>query len=218
MPHQPGAIVLSALASPSDASSEFPNVACSKHILAVYERDHAQRPHVELFIQRAFSRRHGATVRTFMPTLVALEGRENRICGVAGYRRAADEALFLEHYLRCPVELELSQRLNRRVEREEIVEVGNLASLSCRAAFHLVSLLPRLLLEGRHFWVVFTATSSVRGILDRLRAPMVELGQARAERVASLGDDWGRYYENDPRVMAGYLPDGLALHRRQESE
>ena len=26
-----------------------------------------------------------------------------------------------------------------------------------------------------------------------------------------LGDDWGSYYRTDPRVMAGYLPDGLKL-------
>jgi hypothetical protein len=179
----------------------------------VYERSHAQRATVEQFIQRAFSRRHGATVRSFMPSLVALEGYENRICGVAGFRSAADEPLFLEHYLPQRVELALSARLNRPVRREEVVEVGNLASLSCRAAFHLVALLPRLLLDRHHLWIVFTATSAVRAILGQLHAPTIELGTARASSVDGLGDDWGRYYDSDPRVMAGYLPDGLALAR-----
>jgi hypothetical protein len=45
---------------------------------------------------------------------------------------------------------------------------------------------------------------------------MYELASARAERVAGLTDDWGRYYQADPRVMAGYLPAGLKLARFHE--
>ena len=146
-----------------------------------------------------------------MPTLLALEGRAGRICGVAGFRNAANERLFLEHYLREPIETALSDRIGQPVRREQVVEIGNLASASCRAAFHLVALLPRLLLDRGNQWVVFTATSAVRGILEHFNAPVIDLGGAKHECVTGLADDWGRYYETNPRVMAGYLPDGLAL-------
>jgi hypothetical protein len=30
-----------------------------------------------------------------------------------------------------------------------------------------------------------------------------------------MADDWGRYYETNPRIMVGYLPDGVKLRRRE---
>lgn len=162
-------------------------------------------------MQRAFALKHGASIRSFMPTLYALQGRDDRICGVAGVRSAAVESLFLERYLSQSIESTLSAHVGERVTREQIVEVGNLSSLRCRAALHLVALLPRLLIDRGHLWVTFTATDAVRGILERFDAPVIELSGATADKVAHLGDDWGRYYECDPRVMAAWLPHGLSF-------
>jgi Thermostable hemolysin len=187
------------------------SVGCSRHVLSAFERDDVRRRGVERFIERAFALRHGAAIRSFMPTLLALEGRDERVCGVVGFRNAATEPLFLERYLEMPIEQALGQRTGHAIAREQIVEVGNLASLSCRAAFHLAAMLPRVLIERGNRWIVFTATHAVRGMLSRFDAPLIDLGGARRERVEGLGDDWGRYYENDPRVMAGFLADGLAL-------
>ena len=196
-------------ASPVDAPERSSNRRCLRHVLATYERNHPHRAHVEHFIQHAFAVKHGANIRSFMPTLLALEGADQRVCGVAGFRNAGAEALFLERYLSEPIELALAHRLDTPVSRTQIVEVGNLASLSCRAAFHLICMLPRVLIDRGNRWVVFTATSAVRGILEQFKAPVIELAGAHRDKVEHLGDDWGRYYENDPRVMAGYLPDGL---------
>lgn len=176
-----------------------------------YERSHTQRKTIEQFVQRAFELKHRACIRSFMPTLYALQGQDDRICGVAGIRSAATEQLFLERYLQQPIECTLSQRVGEQVSREQVVEVGNLASLSCRAAFHLVALLPQLLIDRGHLWVTFTATDAVRGILNRFNAPVIELTEATEDKVAELGDDWGRYYECDPRVMAAWLPHGVSL-------
>ena len=87
-----------------------------------------------------------------------------------------------------------------------MVEVGNLAGTNCRAAMRMVAALPSYLLTRDYQWIVFTATSAVRGILQRFGAPLVELARADGSRVAGGEDRWGRYYENDPRVFAGYLP------------
>jgi hypothetical protein len=126
-------------------------------------------------------------------------------------RSATVEPLFLERYLSQSIESTLSDRIGERVTREQIVEVGNLSSLSCRAAFHLVALLPRLLIDRGHQWVAFTATDAIRGILDRFNAPVIELSGATEDKVTNLGDDWGRYYDCDPRVMAAWLPHGLSF-------
>jgi hypothetical protein len=85
----------------------------------------------------------------------------------------------------------------------------------------MVAQLPAFLLARDYRWIVFTATSTVRGILQGFGAPLVELARADVARVASSPDRWGRYYEKDPRVLAGFLPVtrripgfGHAVHER----
>jgi hypothetical protein len=184
---------------------------CARHTTFACDREHPLRGELERYVQEVFNAKHGARVKSFMPTLLALQGRGGQVCGVTGYRFATDEALFLERYLDVPIEEAIRAATNANVSRTDIVEVGNLASLRCKAAVHLVALLPRLLVDKGRSWVVFTATEGVRTILERFGAPVYELAPARAERVAGLGDEWGEYYRSDPRIMAGYLPSGFRL-------
>lgn len=190
-----------------------PAVRCTRHQLEVCDPGCAGRSELEHFIRGAFASRHGAMISTFMPTLLALRGDDGKLCGAAGFRCAADQPLFLEHYFDEPIERVMALTTGRSIERGQIVEAGNLAGTSCRAACRLVFQLPQILLERGHPWIVFTATDAIRKLLDAYRAPVFELAPARAARVATLGDDWGRYYEADPRVMAAYLPSALGLRR-----
>jgi hypothetical protein len=166
------------------------------------------REDLEVLIQSAFSRQHGARVHSFMPSLLGLWGTTGRPAGAVGYRGAEEGPLFLENYLSGPIEALIKQRTTKSVVRREIVEVGNLAGVNCRAACRLATALPPILLAQGRRWIVFTATDTVRAILIRLGAPLVELAPADAAK-APVGDDWGRYYSRDPRVMVGHLPDGL---------
>lgn len=169
---------------------------------------HPDRPELEALIRAAFRRQHDAEIQRFMPGLLGLTGAGGRYVAAAGVRGAEEGPLFLERYLAQPVESLLPAQDGHPVERAQIVEVGNLASVHCRAACRLVAALPPMLLgEGRR-WIVFTATDVLRAVLARLGAPLVELAPASAG-LAPAGDHWGRYYARDPRVMAGYLPDGL---------
>jgi hypothetical protein len=177
------------------------------------------RAAAEGFIAEAFLDKHGAQIRGFLPEFVGLHNRTGDLRAVAGYRPAATGALFLEQYLAGPVEKDLAAHLGAPVPRGDIVEVGNLAGGSCRSARHLVSLLPRYLLDQGFTWVVFTATSLVRDILTSVGASLVELAPADGARLAGGSADWGRYYYNDPRVMAAHLASGIDLsasrrHRR----
>lgn len=169
----------------------------------------------EGFIADAFLEKHGARIHEFLPELVGLQNRTGDLRAVAGYRSAATGSLFLEQYLADPVEKDLAAHLGAPVSRDQIVEVGNLAGGSCRSARHLVSLLPRYLLDQGYTWVVFTATSLVRDILTSVGASLVELAPADSNRLATGNADWGRYYYNDPRVMAGQLTSGLDLSARR---
>jgi hypothetical protein len=170
-----------------------------------------ERAELEAFVRTAFARKHDASVSSFMPTLLSFRDASGELRGVIGVRDAASKALYLEQYLEQPVEAAIAAATGRVVQRHEVVEVGNLAGANCRAAMRMVATLPSYLLVRDYRWIVFTATSAVRGILQGFRAPLVELARADNARVAHGDDRWGRYYENDPRVLAGYLPTSRGI-------
>jgi hypothetical protein len=164
-------------------------------------------------ITATYAEKHGARVASFMPTLLALRSASGSVRAVAGLRAATAGELFLEQYLDLPAEDALGAAIGQPVARARIAEIGNLAARECRSACRLALLLPAWLGQRGHDWVVFTATNTVRGILQGLGTPVVELAPAAPERLRQRQDDWGRYYANDPRVMAAYLPAGGSLTR-----
>jgi hypothetical protein len=168
--------------------------------------DHSLRAEAEEFVRDRFHRTHGARIATFMPTMLVLTDASGSLSGVAGCRRAASETLFLERYLPKPIEESLAASTGSRVTRAAVVEIGNFACRSPHAATTFMSMLPRHLLGIGVVWATFTATASIRRVLRHLGARCADLGAADGACVRGGADEWGRYYANDPRVMAGYLP------------
>ena len=201
LPRRPGTIVRAAGLQPPRRLLD---------VTAVGRQD-ADRAALEAYVRTAFNRSHDADVSTFMPTLLAFRDGAGSLRGVLGIRSAADAPLYLENYLDRPVEQAIVAAGYDPVERDEVIEVGNLAAGSCLAAVRMVAQMPVQLMNRGYSWIVFTATSTVHEILLGLGAPLVELGRADPLRVARQGDRWGRYYDNDPRVYAGYLPDSRAI-------
>jgi hypothetical protein len=175
--------------------------------LASVEPASAERPELEGYVRAAFQRKHDATVTSFLPTLLSFRDTAGALRGVVGLRGAGDRGLYLEQYLDQPVEAAITTASGRAVRRSQVVEVGNLAGANCRTAMRMVAQLPAHLLRHDFQWIVFTATSAVREILLGFGAPLIELARAEGARVVDGADQWGRYYETDPRVFAGFLPD-----------
>ncbi len=170
------------------------------------------RPDLEEFVRRRFERTHGAQVRSFMPTLLSIEDRSGQRVGVIGFRCAAEGPLYLEQYLDLPIERAIAAgAVTLPPARRDIVEIGNLACPTGRAGLLAISVLPAYLAARGYAWIAFTATRTVRRLLDELDAPHFELAEAREARVAAAPDDWGSYYAQEPRVHAARLRDGLRL-------
>ncbi len=150
---------------------------CQGHELSLYRADDPRREDLERFVRDVFASRHGARVCSFMPTLLAVRNDEGDVCSVAGFRCAAGQTLFLERYLDEPVERAIATAAGQQVDRSQIVEVGNLAGVNCRSAMRLVLDLPRILLEGGHRWIVFTATDTLRELLVSYHAPVARSGR-----------------------------------------
>jgi hypothetical protein len=185
------------------APSEYRVTACG-------ESD-PRRVEAEAFVRKRFLQSHGAHVATFMPTLLLLTDAHDGLAAVTGFRSAAQQPLFLERYLPIPIEQLLASRTGVQTDRSEIIEVGNFAARDSRRAKILMSFLPAYFLECSARWIAFTATSAIRGMLSAMGGRCVELGAADGACVRGGMDEWGRYYSNDPRVMAGFLPSARRI-------
>jgi hypothetical protein len=179
--------------------------------LSSCDRGDARRAEAEAFIRKRFLRSHGAHVAAFMPSLLLLTDAAGDIAAAAGIRGAARESLFLEQYLPVPIEQALSSEVSTAVPRAQILEIGNFAALDGRCARILMSVLPAYLLQKSTRWIVFTATTSIRRILSSMGGHCLELGTADGACLSGGIDEWGRYYSNDPRVMAGFLPSARRI-------
>lgn len=159
-------------------------------------------------VRRVYREVHGAQVDTLMPWLMSLHGDRDAISGVVGARAASHERLFLEHYLDRPIEVELGEAAGRRVWRDELVEVGNLAAVAPGTGRLLISSLAALIDGSGGRWAVFTATHALRGLFARMSVDLVDIGPADGRRLgAEALARWGAYYDTAPRVSAARIAD-----------
>jgi hypothetical protein len=163
------------------------------------------RAELERFIAERFRKMHGAHLSHFCANLLGLRDERGAWRAAAGYTPAAGERLFLEQYLDRPIEEALARAAGTDVARAEIVEVGNLAAVPPGFARIFIPALGRYLIERKYRWVAFTATRQVRNLLERLCFSAHALAPAAPGRLPDAGASWGRYYANDPTVMAGCI-------------
>jgi hypothetical protein len=73
------------------------------------------------------------------------------------------------------------------IDRKQVVEVGNLASVDRFASRRLFEMLALHLIKNRFQWIVFTGCNSLRQIFKRMRLELVALGQAEAATAMTRG-------------------------------
>ena len=154
-------------------------------------------------VHRRYATMHGAAPAADYPAYLTV-GPQYAPRAVLGYRLAGEQALFLEAYLRRPIEEVLAERMGRPVARGRIVELGDHASECARATVLLWSE-AACKLGAQADFAVAVLTRPLRAMLTRLGADLTELAPARIEALGPRGAGWGRYYEADPVVCAGEI-------------
>lgn len=172
------------------------------------------RDSVEQFISQRFKAVYGAELSHFLPYLLSTH-TDSQVCAALGFQPATQYApLFLEHYLDCPVETALSLSTNTVIQREAIVEIGNLASGRQRATQTLFVLIADILQRCGYEWVVFTANRSVRAWVEKLNLRSISLGPADPALLPDKGASWGSYYDDQPVVLACHIEPGFEEMKR----
>jgi hypothetical protein len=168
------------------------------------------RAGLEAFIAQAFRDAYGAELSHFCDVLLGCRDGQGRWIAALGYSLAASGPLFLEQYLDLPLEQAIGARAGHRVERAQLVEVGNLAAGHAGAARALIVSMTRLLHSHGLHWVAFTATTSLLNSFTRLRLKPSVLAAADPRRLPDGGLRWGTYYHSQPQVMFGDIRYGYA--------
>ncbi len=174
--------------------------------VALADASHPRRAALERFIEARFERAFGARVQGHYPLICGLCAADGSILAAAGVRFAETDSLFLERYLDTPIEQRVADAFGRPVARDNIVEIGSLASDSPAASLHLFSTLAEWLASacGRRF-AVATARPDLQRLLGRAGFNLMSLGHADPIRLGAGVHDWGSYYDRAPRVFVGQI-------------
>lgn len=141
------------------------------------------------------------------------------------FSQGMDRPFFSEQYLSGPAETCLRQALDTEVRRDQILEVGSLASRRNGAGKHLVSHTPWFVLGLGYRYGLVTATRQVRHLIRSAGMEFVPLAEAAREAIPETDQArWGSYYDHAPQTGAiDFLASCLAvstrrtaLHRVQE--
>lgn len=176
--------------------------------LQVCGERHSGRPRAARFVRRVFRHSFGADLEQLYPTLLSFAD-PRRLRAVVGYRDGRTVPLFAEHYLSRPAEQLIGDSVQQTVEREALVEVGNLALTDAGDARWVIAAVTCYLHELGYRWVLFTAIRPLVNAFRRLGMNPLALATADRHRLDDDGRHWGCYYENRPVVCAGSISSGL---------
>ncbi|MNG71867.1 Thermostable hemolysin [compost metagenome] len=172
------------------------------------------RTELEQFIHARFATVHCADVQHYLPELLGLHDSHGRLIAAAGVRLASSGPLFLERYLDEPLETVVSRHADSPVSREQVVEVGNLASLSAGSARIMIIAVTWLLAIRGLQWVAFTGAATLVNSFHRLGLAPIALAQADPARLQDEHGSWGSYYAQHPQVFLGNIEQGHAVLAR----
>lgn len=173
----------------------------------------ATRPEVERCIADKFAQVHGAKITHFSKHLISLTC-EQHLCAAVGLSPAAGGQLFAERYLDAPIQTVIANATGQSVERQDVLEIGNLVSSWKGSSLMLFVFLGELMHELATTWVVFTAIPEVQRLLAKLEFTPTVITHADPKYIADANRNWGSYYQKSPQVVFGEIQPAVAIARR----
>lgn len=155
-------------------------------------------------VRQKFRSSYSASIEPNPQYFAVTQDPADRILACAGITFADHRILFSEQYLTQPIDAILSQRFEKRIERSNIVEIGNLVSHHLTAGMILVNMIPLLAwCMGGHY-LLCTVTPRVRQMMESCQIDFEPLLTADPARLADDGGkNWGSYYAKSP--VTGFI-------------
>ena len=181
--------------------------AMAEQEIVLMDASHPHRGKAEAMVQQVFEQSYGARLSTFYPCMLGIRGRDGEYRAIAGIRSGRHD-FFAEHYLPGRVEQLLG------VPREDVVEVGNLATRKSGEIRWIIAAVTAFLYGAGFSRVLITITPLLRNSFRRMGLPLDHLADARRELLpAELSRDWGAYYDCGPEVCVGKISVGYRAFR-----
>jgi len=166
-----------------------------------------QRNEIENFIKQGFSQAYKAKVSITMPHLLALSnGKYKAALGL----RSGHNYLFVEQYLSAPIEQQ-AIFVSKKTKRQDIVEIGHLFSNAQRFTIPLFMVTAVSLFYLNYKYMVFSGTEKVINLIGKSGVPYTFICNANSNKIQLSTDDWGSYYNTNPKVIAVSLLDVMSL-------
>lgn len=162
-----------------------------------------ERGRVEDFIKAVYKQSYNADIEVNYPVLMSVRNADGDILAAVGFRYAKDEPLFLEHYTKEPIEKLLD------CLRHEVVEIGNLASAGQGASAFLFAALASYLNNKNIRYAAITGTDFLHRYFERAGLRPRKICDADVKAVQHDLQNWGSYYDMQPRVLAGSVETGV---------
>jgi len=164
------------------------------------------RLNTELFIKSGFDKAFNADIKNFLPILIQMGDHQPR---AALGLRSARAPLFIEQYLAKPIEKIINPESNPN--RFEIAELGNLYSSNRRFTIPLFMTMSVGLFLAGFKYLCFSGTDKVRALLAKEQVSFKEIKDAEQNTLQPSQDNWGDYYQHQPKVCVINLVDVMNL-------
>jgi hypothetical protein len=164
------------------------------------------RSEVEQYVGFKFESSYGAKLAEFLPVFLTLRCADQLSASAGISLGTKSGKFFLEQYMDEPIESELNLLLDEGINRERMVEIGNLVATSRGASRLMFIILASVLNLAGYEWMIFTATKPLLYSLRKLGFEthvIVDAKPARLDKNSTA--DWGSYYDDQPQVVAGRL-------------
>lgn len=182
--------------------------------ISLVDGHHPQRKAIEALIEGTYARVYGSRIVSHYANIMSVHDESENAIAAVGFRSAEDEPLYLEQYLKRPVEAALADAVGSQVPRKRIVEIGSLASVGRGASVFLFVGLAAYLRERGFAYAAATATIGLQRAFEFFDFDLIELATANREALMDTSASWGSYYTRKPRVVAGAIAPSFSRLER----
>ncbi len=184
-------------------------------VIDITSRFAPERGRVETFIREVYRKSYNADIAVRYPTLMSVRNMDGEILAAAGFRMAHEEPLFLEQYTRAPIENVLTDVFSQNIMRDEVAEIGNLASHGKGASVFLFAAIASYLLSQGARYAAVTGTDQLHRRFELMGLKPHVVCDAGRDLLESEQKSWGTYYDTQPRVLTGSLESSMGqLNKR----